>query len=131
MGVAKKNGDRFYDFVDSEVQCLFYKNRSAENTQIPSPWLFLWVATDPRMIQASKELHIILSRSWSGRLPGSRLAQASNAVESNNGNALRNADVVTSSICATSHCSVASKSRHDAWRMERDSFARSFDQTMT
>jgi hypothetical protein len=41
MGVGKKNGDRFYDFVDSEVQCLFYKNRSAENTQIPSPWLFL------------------------------------------------------------------------------------------
>jgi hypothetical protein len=39
MGVAKKS-DRFYDFVDSEVQCLFYKNRSVENTQIPSPWLF-------------------------------------------------------------------------------------------
>jgi hypothetical protein len=92
MGVAKKMAT---DFVDSEVQCLFYKNRSAENTQIPSPWLFLsWVATDPRMIQASKELHIILSRSLSGRLPGLRLAQRSNAVECNNGNALRNAYVV-------------------------------------
>jgi hypothetical protein len=54
MGVAKKNGDRYYDFVDSEVQCLFYKNRSAENTRIPSGFtlaIFLWVATDPRMIQ--------------------------------------------------------------------------------
>jgi hypothetical protein len=46
MGVAKKNGDRFYDFVDSEVQCLFYKNRRAENTQIPSPvpGYILWVS---------------------------------------------------------------------------------------
>jgi hypothetical protein len=35
-----KKGARFYDFVDSEVQCLFCKNRSAENTQIPSPWRF-------------------------------------------------------------------------------------------
>jgi hypothetical protein len=85
------------------------------------PGYFLWAATDPRMIQASKELHIILSRSLSGRLHGSRLAQRSNAVECNNGNALRNADVVTSSIRDTLHCSVVSKSRHDAWRMERDS----------
>jgi hypothetical protein len=38
------------------------------------PGYLLWVATDPCMIQASKELHIILSRSLSGRLPGSRLA---------------------------------------------------------
>jgi hypothetical protein len=76
------------------------------------PGYFLWVTTDPRMIQASKELHIILSRGLSGRLPGSRLAQTSDAVECNNGNALRNADVVTSSMRATSHCSVASKSRH-------------------
>jgi hypothetical protein len=77
------------------------------------PGYFIWVATDPRMIQASKELHIILSRSLSGRLPaGSRLAQRFNAVECNNGNALRNADVMTSSIRATSHCSVVSKSRH-------------------
>jgi hypothetical protein len=45
-----------------------------------------------------------------------------------NANALRNADVMPSSMRATSHCSVASKSRHDAWRMERDSFAQSFDQ---
>jgi hypothetical protein len=30
MGVAKKNGNRFYDFVNSEVHCLFYKNRSVE-----------------------------------------------------------------------------------------------------
>jgi hypothetical protein len=66
-------------------QCLFYKNRiSAENTQIPTPWLFLWVATDPHMIQASKELHIILSRSLSGRLPGSRLAQRPRAASVNN-----------------------------------------------
>jgi hypothetical protein len=41
------------------------------------PGYFLWVATDPHMIQASKELHIIISRSLSGRLPGSRLAQRS------------------------------------------------------
>jgi hypothetical protein len=73
------------------------------------PCDFLWVATDPRMIQASKELHIILSRNLSGRLPGSRLDQRSNAVECN---ALRNAAVVTSSLRAMSHCSVASKSRH-------------------
>jgi hypothetical protein len=52
------------------------------------PGYLLWVATDPRMIQASKELHIILSRSLSGRLPGSRLDQRSNAVECNNGNVL-------------------------------------------
>jgi hypothetical protein len=27
MGVAKKNGDRFYDFVDSEVQCLLQEQK--------------------------------------------------------------------------------------------------------
>jgi hypothetical protein len=82
------------------------------------------------MIQASKELHIILSRSLSGRLPGSRLAQTSNAVECNNGNELQNADVVHTCYI-TLFCCVKVTSRHDAWRMERDSFARSFDQTMT
>jgi hypothetical protein len=55
--------------------------------------------------------------------PASRLAQRSNAVECYNGNyALRNADIVTSSICATSHCStsIASKSRHviTSWCVE-------------
>jgi hypothetical protein len=34
------------------------------------PGYFLWVATNSRMIQPSKELHIIVSRSLSGRLPG-------------------------------------------------------------
>jgi hypothetical protein len=88
VDMAKKNGDRFYDFVDSEVQYLSYKNRSAKMHKYLHPGYFLRVATDPRMIQASKELHIILSRSLSGRLPGSRLSQRSNAVECNNGNAL-------------------------------------------
>jgi hypothetical protein len=59
------------------------------------PGDFLWVSTDPRMIQASKELHIILSRSLSGRLPGSHLDQRSNAVEYNNGNSLRQSHVTS------------------------------------
>jgi hypothetical protein len=33
--------------------------------------------------------------------------------------------------CVTLFCCVKVSSRHDAWRMERDSFALSFDQTMT
>jgi hypothetical protein len=63
------------------------------------------------MIQASKELHIILSRSLSDRLPGSRLAQTSDAVECNNGNALRNADVVHMRY-VTLFCCVKVMSRH-------------------
>jgi hypothetical protein len=94
------------------------------------PGYFLWVTTDPCMIQASKELYIILSISLSGHLPGSCLAQRSNAVQCNNGNALRNADVVHTRYVRL-FCCVKVMSRHDAWRMEQDSFARSFDQTMT
>jgi hypothetical protein len=61
MGVAKKNGDRFYDFVD------FTRTDALKIHKYLHPGYFLWVATDPRMIQASKELHIIISRSLSGR----------------------------------------------------------------
>jgi hypothetical protein len=62
------------------------------------------------MIQASKDqLHIILSRSLSGRLPG--LAQTSNAVECNNRNALGNADVIHTRY-ATLFCCIKVTSRH-------------------
>jgi hypothetical protein len=60
------------------------------------------------MIQASKELSYYSFK----KLVGSRLDQRSNAVECNNGNALRNAAVVASSMHTTSHCSVALKSHH-------------------
>jgi hypothetical protein len=85
------------DFMILSIQKFsvsFARTEAPKIHQYLHPGYFLWVATDPRMIQASKELHIILSRSLSGRLPGSRLAQTSNAVECNHGNALRNADVV-------------------------------------
>jgi hypothetical protein len=76
--MAKINGDRFYDFVDSEVQCLFY--HAAIKTEALNTFtlaIFLWVATDPQMIQASKEHQkILLSRTLSGRR-----IQRSNAVE--------------------------------------------------
>jgi hypothetical protein len=49
---------------------------------------FLWVATDPRMIQASKASYYFFQEAYQvaspGRLPRSRLAQRSNAVECNN-----------------------------------------------
>jgi hypothetical protein len=70
--------------------------------------IFLWVAINPCMIQASKEIHVLLSRSLSGQVA---LLKRPNA---------RNADVVC--ICAMSlsvNGSVASVSRHVnyAWSM--------------
>jgi hypothetical protein len=132
MGVAKKKTDfmifstqKFSDSVS------FTRTEALKIHKYPHPGYFLWVATDPPMIQASKELHIILSRSLPGRLPGSRLSQRCNAVECNNGNALRNADVVHTRYVTLFCCVKVTSSHHDAWRMERDSFARSFDQAMT
>jgi hypothetical protein len=131
MGVAKKNGDRFYDFVDSEAQCLFYKNRRAENTQIPSPWLFFMGShrsTHDSGIKRASYYFKKLVRSPPRVMPRSKI----HTVECNNGNALQNAYVVTSLrhtvLLRQSH---VTSSSHGAWRMERDSFARSFDQTTT
>jgi hypothetical protein len=118
MGVAKKMATDFMILSIQKFSVSFTRTEVLKIHKYLHPGYFLWVATDPRMIQASKELHIILSRSLSGRFPGSRLAPTSNAVECNNGNALRNADVVTSSIPVTSYYSVASKSRHVMMRRE-------------
>jgi hypothetical protein len=108
MGVANKNGrDRFDDFIDSEVQCLFYKNRSAENSQMPSPWLFF---------RMSPPIHACFRHQKSFILFFQEVCQIASPGRASlkdpmqlNTNALRNADVMTSSIRATSHCSVASK----------------------
>jgi hypothetical protein len=51
----KKNGDRFYDFVDSEVHVSFTRIEVLKIHKYLHPGYFLWVATEPRMIQASKE----------------------------------------------------------------------------
>jgi hypothetical protein len=63
--------------VDSQILPAIKRTEELKIHKYLQPGYFLWVATDPRMIQASKELHILLSRSLSGRLPG-RLAQRSN-----------------------------------------------------
>jgi hypothetical protein len=44
--------------------------RAAKRTNTFIQVIFFWVASDPRMLQVSKELHGLLSRPLSGRLVG-------------------------------------------------------------
>jgi hypothetical protein len=52
MGMAKKNGDRFYDFVDSEIQYLSQEQKRWKYTNTFNLAFFYGLATDARMIHA-------------------------------------------------------------------------------
>jgi hypothetical protein len=93
-----------------------YKNRSAENTQIPSLWPFFMgshLSTHDSGIKRASYYSF-------KKLVRPRLDQRSNAVECNNGNALRNAVVVhTFCMCyVTLFCCVKVMFRHVMMRGE-------------
>jgi hypothetical protein len=67
----KKMANNFMILSTQKFGVSFTRTEALKIHKYLHPGYFLWVATDPRMIQASKVLHIILSRSLSGRLPGS------------------------------------------------------------
>jgi hypothetical protein len=118
MGVAKINGDRFHDFVDSEVQCLFYKNKSAENTQIPSPWLFFMGSHRSTHDSGIKRASYYSFKKFVRSPPRGRASLTDPMpVECNNGNALRNAGVVHTHYI-TLFCCVKVTSRHIMMRRE-------------
>jgi hypothetical protein len=85
----KKMATDFMILSTQKFSVSFTRTEVLEIHKYLHPGYFLWVATNPCMIQTSKELHIIISRSLSGHLPGSRLAQKANAVECNNGHCRR------------------------------------------
>jgi hypothetical protein len=72
MGVVKKMATDFMILSIQKFSASFTRTEALKIHKYLHHGYFLWVASDPRMIQASKQFHIILSRSLSGRLPGSR-----------------------------------------------------------
>jgi hypothetical protein len=121
MGVAKKMVTDFMILLIQKFSASFTRTEALKMHKYLHPGYLLWVATDPPLILASKELHIILSRSLSGRLPGS----LKDPIQLNATMAMH--DVVHTRYVTLFCCVNVTSSHHDAWRMERDSF----DQTMT
>jgi hypothetical protein len=78
---ARLSRSRFFSaailIVDSRILPAIKRTEALKIHKYLQLGYFLWVATDPSMILASKELHILLSRSLSGRLA----QRSNNAVE--------------------------------------------------
>jgi hypothetical protein len=110
-----KKGNRFYDFVDSALKIHKYLHHGD----------FLWVATGSGIILFFQEACQVASPGRASIKDPMQLNATMQCTAK-----CRRRDVVHTCY-VTLFCCVKVTSRHDAWRMERDSFARSFDQTMT
>jgi hypothetical protein len=113
MGVAKKMATDFMILSIQKFSASFTRTEALKIHKYLQPGYFLWVASDPRMIQ---EAFKKLVRSLIDPV------QLNATME-------MHCKMPTSSIRATSHCSVASKLRHVMMRGEWSVI--NFDQTMT